>query len=229
MCVTNSYVRKEKHSSMDGKIHIVYGGVIAAADEPEEFNSGIQFIGLAKKLVKQGLYFHLYGTPHTSPLKFKSAFPEYTQLATETSNFTFECGLPPDEAIKEFSKYDFATMTSLFDSMRLNKFHRHTIVASKFFTYLSAGIPMIVTEEDGNSMALVKKYEIGIVIKQNEVECLSEIIKKCDYEKLRHNIKRAQEELSMKKHIGRLIEFYDQVYAATTLKHEARQPEVLTI
>ena len=115
--------QEEKYSSVDGKIHIVYGGVIAAADEPEEFNSGIQFIGLAKKLVKQGLSFHLYGTPHTSPLKFKSAFPEYTQLATETANFIFECGLPPDEAIKEFSKYDFATMTSLFDSMRLNKFH----------------------------------------------------------------------------------------------------------
>ena len=221
--------QEEKYSRMDGKIHIVYGGVIAAADKPEEFNSGIQFVSLAKKLVKQGLYFHLYGTPHTSPLKFKSAFPEYAQLATETANFTFERGLPPDEAIKEFSKHDFAAITSLYGKQNnFNKLHRNTVMASKFFTYLSAGIPIIVGEEDANSRILIEKYDVGIVIKQNKVECLSEIIKKYDYEKLRHNIKRAQEELSMKKHIGRLVEFYDQVYATKTLKHEARQPEVLT-
>jgi len=221
--------QEEKYSEKDGKIHIVYGGVIAAANKPQELFSCIQFIGLAKKIVKQGLCFHLYGTPHTSPLKFKSAFPEYTQLVTETSNFTFECGLPPDDAVKEFSKHDFATITSLSDMQKdFNKLHRETVVASKFFTYLSAGIPMIVTEEDGNSMSLVKKYEIGIVIKQNEVECLSEIIKKCNYEKLLSNVRCTREEFSMKNHIGRLIEFYDQVYAAKTLKHEAKQREVLT-
>lgn len=219
---------EEKYSRKDGKIHIVYGGIVVSSDKPKELCSGVQFIGLAKKLINQRLCFHMYISPHFSPFQISKVFPDYIQLAAETPNFIFKRGLQQDEAIKEFSKYDFATMTSLFDSMRLNKFHRHTIVASKFFTYLSAGIPMIVTEEDGNSMSLVKKYEIGIVIKQNEVECLSEIIKKCDYEKLRHNIKRAQEELSMKKHIGRLIEFYDQVYATKTLKHEARQPEVLT-
>jgi len=221
--------QEEKHSSMDGKIHIVYGGVIATADKPEEFNSGIQFIGLAKKLVKQGLYFHLFGTPHTSPLKFKDAFPEYTQLATEVNNFTFECGLPPDEAIKEFSKYDFAAITSLYSKQNnFNKLHKDTVMASKFFTYLSAGIPMIVGEEDANSTALVKKYGVGIVINQHEVDLLSEIIKKCNYEKLLSNVRCTREEFSMKNHIGRLIEFYDQVYAAKTLKHEAKQREVLT-
>jgi len=221
--------QEKKHSSMDGKIHIVYGGVIAAADKPEEFNSGIQFIGLVKKLVKQDLYFHLYGTPHTSPLKFKRAFPEYTQLAIETANFTFECGLPPDEAIKEFSKHDFAAITSLYGKQNdFNKLHRNTVMASKFFTYLSAGIPIIVGEEDANSRVLIEKYDIGIVIKQNKIECLSEIIRDCDYEKLLSNVWRAREEFSMKNHIGRLIEFYEQVYATKTLKHEAKQHEVLT-
>ena len=225
--------QEEKHSSVDGKIHIVYGGVIATADKPEEFYSGIQFIGLVKKLVKQGLYFHLYGTPHTSPLKLKSAFPEYTQLTTETSNFTFECGLPPDEAIKEFSKYDFATITSLYGKKQndFNRLHKKTAIPSKFFTYLSAGIPMIVGEEEANSRVLIEKiekYDVGIVVNQDKIECLSEIIKECDYEKLLSNVRRAREELSMKNHIGRLIEFYDQVYATKTLKHEAKQPEVLT-
>jgi len=202
---------EEKYSRKDGKIHIVYGGIVVSSDKPKELCAGVQFIGLAKKLINQRLCFHMYISPHFSPFQIRKLFPDYIQLASETPSFIFKRGLPQDVAIKEFSKYDFATMSSLFDSMKLNKFHRHTVVASKFFTYLSAGIPMIVTEEDGNSMALVRKYGVGIVIKQNEIEHLSEIIKTCDYEKLKSNIKQAQEELSLKKHINRLIEFYNQV------------------
>jgi hypothetical protein len=66
-------------------------------------------------------------------------------------------------------------------------------------------------------MAIIIKYGVGIVVNQNEVDCLSETIKKCDYEKLLCNVRRVREDLSMKKHIGRLIEFYDQVYATKAL------------
>lgn len=216
----------EKYSKKDGKIHIVYGGIVAPSDKPKRLYSIVQFIDLAKKLVQQGICFHLYTSPHISPYQFKSLFPDYLQLAAKTSDFSIKPGIPYTKAIKEFSKYDFATITSL--SPCCLPVAKYSVLPGKFFTYLSAGIPMIVTESDGNSMDLVKEYAVGIVIKQDEVGSLFEIVKKYDYEKLRHNIKRAQEELSMKKHIGRLIEFYDQVYATKTLKHEARQPEVLT-
>ena len=219
---------EEKYSRKDGKIHIVYGGIIASSDKSKELYSIIQFIDLAKKMTKQGICFHIYTSPHISPLQIKSLYLDYIQLAAETPNFSFKQGIPQDKAIKEFSKYDFAILSSLSYIEKVNTFHKNTMLQSKFFTYLSAGIPIIVTEEDGNSMSLVKKYEVGIVIKQNEIEYLSEIIKGYDYEKLRFNVRRAREELSMKKHIGRLIEFYEQVYATKTLKHEARQPKVLT-
>lgn len=71
-------------------------------------------------------------------------------------------------------------------------------------------MPIIVSKENGYIATLVKEYEIGIVISQNEIDSLSEIIQQCDYEKLKANVKRAREDLSMKKHIGRLIEFYEQ-------------------
>jgi len=40
---------------------------------------------------------------------------------------------------------------------------------------------------------------------------LAEIINSYDREKLKANVKRAREDLSMKRHIVRLINFYEQV------------------
>lgn len=205
---------EEKYSRKDGKMHIVYGGTVAPSDKPKEPYTMMQFIDLAKKLINQGLCFHIYISPHFSPLQTRKLFPDYIQLAAETPNFAFRQGLSQDKAIKEFSKYDFAIVASLSDKIEVKTLHRATMTPSKFFTYLSAGIPIVVTEDDGNCTSLVRRYEVGIVIKQNEVERLSEIIKGYDYEKLRFNVSRAREELSMKKHIGRLIEFYEQVHNA---------------
>jgi len=219
---------EEKYSRKDGNIHLVYGGIIAPSDKPREVFGDIQYITLAKKLINQGLRFHMYLSPHVSSLQIKKLYQDYFQLAAETPNFTFKQGLPHDQAIKEFSRYDFATMISIFNGMKLNTFHWDTAMPSKFFTYLSAGLPVIVNEEHGNISALVRKYGCGIiVVNQKDLDNLFDIIKQYDYEKLKANAKRAREELSMKNHIGRLIEFYDRVYATKTLKHEARQPKVL--
>lgn len=220
---------EEKYSLKDGNIHLVYGGIVVPSDKPMELFGDNQFIALAKKLTNQGLCFHLYLSPHFSPLQIKKLFPDYLQLAAETTNFTFKKGMPQDQAIKEFSRYDFATMISIFNGMKLNTFHWNTSIPSKFFTYLSAGLPVIVSEEHGNISALVRKYECGIVVNQKDLDNLFGIIKQHDYEKLKANVKKASEELSVKKHIGRLIEFYDRIYAAKVLKQEARQSEVLTV
>ncbi|NUO09354.1 MAG: hypothetical protein HUU08_11845 [Candidatus Brocadia sp.] len=203
---------EEKYSRKDGNIHLVYGGIITSSDKPRELFGDNQFIALAKKLINQGLCFHMYPSPHFSPFQIKKLYQDYIQLAAETPKFTFEQGMPQDKAIKEFSRYDFATMMSIFDGMKLNTFHWNTSMPSKFFTYLSAGLPVIVSEEHGNISALVRKYECGIVVSQKDLDNLFDIIKQHDYEKLKTNVRRAREELSMEKHIGRLIEFYERVY-----------------
>lgn len=107
-------------------------------------------------------------------------------------------------------------MIHLTDQTKLNVFHYDTCIPTKFFTYLSAGLPVIVSKEFGYIASLVKKHEIGIVISENEIDSLSEIIKRYDYEKLKANVKRAREELSMKRHINRLIEFYEEACSKST-------------
>lgn len=214
-----SYQKKPLHNN-NGKIHLVYGGIIAPADAPKGTLGEVQFLSLAKSITSSGLCFHMYTSPHFSPFQIKKMFAEYLQLAAEEPNFTFKRGLPLDKAIEEFSQYDFAVLIGLFDGIEFSKVSYGTCTSSKFFTYLAAGLPIIVSEEYSYLASLVRKYEIGIVINQREIFSLSEIIKKYDYEKLKINVKRAMEDFSMKKHIDRLIQFYEQAVVAKTHSHK---------
>ena len=200
-----------KYSNMDGNIHLVYGGTVASSHLPEKIFGDIQLHSLIEKLAKQGIYFDIYTPPYASPLRKGHQFDDYIVLSETNPLFNFRKGLLPDEVTSEFSKYDFGAMINLFDRGTCLEEHNRTRLPNKFFTYLEAGLPILISEELQYVAKLVKEYGIGIVVSQKDLDNLPEIINSYDREKLNANVKKAREELSMKKHIGRLIDFYEQV------------------
>lgn len=214
----HSYICKEfindnnkKHSDMDDKIHIVHGGMVIPSNLPGKNFGDTQYHHLVETITKQEIYFDIYLTPHYNFFKTKHLFSDYIFLAKTNPLFNFKRGLPLDKVPKEFSKYDFGAMISFLDRGGGLAEHIQTRLATKFFTYLEAGLPIIVSEEFQYPARLVKEYEIGIVVSQKDLDNLSKIIKSYDIEKLRANVKKAQKDLSMERHIGRLINFYQEV------------------
>jgi len=206
---------EEKYSRKDNKIYLIYGGLVAPSDKPKNLYGVIQFLELAKKLIAQGLCFHIYLPPTYSPRIIKKLYHDYIQLSYESQDFAFEQGLLLDKAVSVFSKYDFAMLVSILKDTSMEGLSWENCVPSKFFTYLSAGLPIIVAREYGYIAPLVEKYKIGIVISQNEIDSLLDVIKKYNYERLILNVQKAREEFSMKNHIGRLIGLYEQAYTNT--------------
>ncbi len=206
-----------KHSREDGKVHIVYGGnggnIVPASLSKGSFGD-VQFYRLIEKITRQGIYFDIYVNLHMVPWRIKHEFGDYILMSKENNFFNFKKGLLLDEATKEFSKYDFGAMIYLFDKDDKGicmKEHNQMRLPDKFFTYLEAGLPILVSEELQYVAKLVKEYEIGIVVSQRDLDNLTEVINSYDREKLKSNVKRAREELSMKRHIVRLINFYEQI------------------
>ena len=200
-----------KYSREDGKIHIVYGGNGGSIVPP---NRDDKFYRLIEKITRQGIYFDIYVNLHMTPWRIKHEFGDYILLSKENNFFNFKKGLLLDKATKEFSKYDFGAMIYLFDKADKGicmKEHNRTRLPDKFFTYMEAGLPILVSEELQYVAKLVKEYEMGIVVSQRDLDNLTEVINSYDREKLKANVKRAREELSMKRHIGRLINFYEQI------------------
>lgn len=205
-----------KYSDRDDKIHLVYGGNVAPSRAPEEYFGDCQFHGLIDQLTGQGLYFDIH-ILYTNFRKFKQDYGDYLLKSEKNLLFNFKQGMILEDATKEFSKYDFGLMIYHFNKGGFDKGtcimneHIPMRLADKFFTYLEAGLPMIISEELHYTAEIVNKYDMGIVVSQSDFGNLSEIISRHDREKLITNVKKAREELSMKNHIGRLIEFYELV------------------
>lgn len=205
-----------KYSNRDGKIHLVYGGNVAPSRLPEKYFGDCQFRSLIDNLTRQGIYFDIY-ILDISFRRIKRDYGDYMLMSEKTPFFNFKRGMILENATKEFSKYDFGVMIYHFykgtfhRGVRIMEEHIPMRLADKFFTYMEAGLPIIISEELQYGARLVKEYEMGIVVSQSDLDNLSEIINSYDREKLKANVKRAREELSMKKHIGRLIDFYGQV------------------
>ncbi len=199
-----------KYSQKDGKIHLVYGGYVYTANIPKNVNDSYQFVELIKEITRQGIYLDIYTSPHMSTIKFEQLFADYIALSKENSLFRFMKGFPPYEAVNEFSQYDFG-MLHLFDhGSSLNKSNKIRL-PGKFFFYLEAGLPILISEEFEYGSKLVREYEIGIVVSQKDMYNLSKIIPTYNYEKLRNNVMSARKELSMEAHIDKLLDFYEDI------------------
>jgi hypothetical protein len=199
-----------KYSQKKGKIHLVYGGYVYTANIPKNVNDSFQFVELIKEITRQGIYLDIYTSPHMSAIKFEQLFADYIALSKENNLFRFMKGFLPHEAVNEFSRYDFG-MLHLFDQgSSLNKSNKIRL-PGKFFFYLEAGLPILISEEFEYGSKLVREHEIGIVVSQKDMYNLSKIIPTYDYEKLRNNVMAARKELSMEANIDRLLDFYEDI------------------
>lgn len=204
-----------KYSDQDGRIHIVQGGQVAPSSVPEKFKRDGMYHNLIEILTGQGIYFDIYVTAR----KIKRNYDDYVLMSKKNPLFRFNGGMLLDQATKEFSKYDFGSILIYYDDKEEINYkskvfieeHRGMRLVDRFFTYLEAGLPILISDDYLYGAKLVKEYGIGIVVGRKDFGNLSEIINSYDREKLIANVKRARQELSMKIHIGRLIDFYGQV------------------
>lgn len=204
-----------KYSDRDDRIHIVLGGQVAPSHLSEKFNWDARYHDLIETLTGQGIYFDIY----VPARKIKRDYGDYIRLSAENPLFGFHGGLLLDQATKVFSKYDFGSLIMTYDDKEDAVYNRKIYIEEhkgmklpdRFFTYLEAGLPILIKDDFLYGARLVKEYGIGIVVGRNELNNLTEVINSYDREKLRANVKRARQELSMKRHIGRLIDFYGQV------------------
>lgn len=202
--------RNAKYSQNDGKIHLVYGGYVYTANIPKNVIDSHQFVELIKRITKQGIYLDVYTSPHISAVKFEQLFADYIAVSKENERFRFMKGFLPSEAVNKFSQYDFGVLHLFDQGSSLNKSNRIRI-PGKFFFYLEAGLPILISEEFEYASELVREYEIGIVVSQQDISNLSKIISAYDCERLRANVLDAREKLSMETHINRLIGFYKEI------------------
>lgn len=100
------------------------------------------------------------------------------------------------------------------DGLRVRPDHLKGILPSKFFTFMEAGIPVIVSQELEYVANLVREHGLGIVITQQDIDSLSALLKMADRTALQKNIHHYRQEHCMDHHIQKLENFYAKVLAS---------------
>ncbi|MCZ7371212.1 MAG: hypothetical protein O8C66_11935 [Candidatus Methanoperedens sp.] len=197
-------INTKKLSEEDGEIHLVYIGSVSTDPKYEYKN----FIPLIKELAKQKIHLDIYPS---NPLEYRKA-TDYIELEKKVHYFHFHKHILYNELSKEIAKYDWGIdIVKNIQGERLTDEKAKVAMGAKFFGYLEAGIPVIVSHHYTLIKDFVETNQIGFSVKDTEIDQIGEMIKTYDPMKLKENIIKTRE-IFLSGHQGKsLEEFYQKI------------------
>lgn len=197
-----------KPISKDNPIHLVYSGGIFGPSALKSSWGIIDFDVLIKSLHHSKLNLDLYPFPN-EPLNYYS---ELLEMEKVNPFLTIHNSVPNFALANEIGKYHFGILPNFkVNSYPIMDFKLDMCTSNKFFNYLEAGIPIIVSDELKFMAWLVKRYQIGIVVKKEELNNLKNIIFEHDYSQMIENVIKVREKLSFQSNNKRLLTFLNSI------------------
>lgn len=188
----------KKLSSEDNEWHIVHIGSAV----------GTKFVSLLREAVKQKVHFHIYPTAAgMTPYAFKNIL----KLNKTEKYVHLEERVPFNRINEEIAKYDFGAHMHFLPMSPVSPMGLKVVHCHRVFNYLEAGLPVIVSDIFVGVKKTIVENSIGFSLKEDEFGSLRSMIEKHNYERLREDVLKAREELSIENHVERLVKFYNSV------------------
>lgn len=186
---------------------LVYAGNVNASCAPRPVFGDVQLLDLIKLLTAQGLRFTLFMNPY---LRGQSGlYQDYEHERRGNPLFRIEDGLPPEELPAAIAGHHFGTMLYRYPpDMVLLDAHRRFILPTKFFAYLEAGLPVLVSEEIEALAGIVRGHGLGLAVSQARLADLPGLLATVDYAALKAGVAAWRRDNGLRRHIGELIDLY---------------------
>jgi hypothetical protein len=204
----------DKLSKQDGVIRFVYAGnpCPVAHNTPGGLFPGRYLPETAEALCAQGFAVDVFMDPskfdwfHDNEGRYglaKQRFPAFRMLK----------GVAPGEVSQLISRYDYGLMALKLDmsESRITAVKWRNEMANKFFAYLEAGLPLLVSAELQYMAELVEEWGIGIVASSDELPRIAARVQAFDYDRAAANVQRFNAAHMMDRQIDRLIALYDRI------------------
>lgn len=208
-CDNDSFSLNQKGAlTPDSEIHLVYSGGLYGRSARASSHGIENFDEVVEALTPNRIHWHLYPTPF-APLSY------YHDFIEDAKRIEFLHIYPSVSQAKlgvELSRYHFGILPHFKDpssSILPAKLKYGT--SNKFFNFLEAGLPIIVSAEMTYMAWLVKRYNIGIVIERSDLKMLRNKIVAADYEALQRNVLQVRDKLGMKNNLPRLVRFFERM------------------
>ena len=189
-------------------ISLVYSGGLYGKSARKSSHGIENFDDLVASLNPNQIDLHLYPNP-TSPPEY---YYDYAVQAQSLPLLHLHTSVSQKQLAEELSTYHFGILPHFKDpDSRILDYKLKYGTSNKFFNFLEAGIPIIVSDEMTYMAWMVQRYKIGIVISRHDLAHLRAVILKSDYAQLQKNVLEVRQKLSMKSNIDRLVRFIDTV------------------
>ena len=121
--------------------------------------------------------------------------------------------LPLESLITEISKYDFGINIQEIDmkKTKISHFSYKGAMGTKNYTYLEAGLPILVNDEYSYCKELVEKNSIGIAVKSKDLINIDRILKNVDIYNLKKNVKKFNVKNNLFEKYNELSSFYESL------------------
>ena len=104
----------------------------------------------------------------------------------------------------------YGSLLYLFpDEFLIKEKHFNCMIPTKFFSYIEAGLPVLVMDRLKGVSREVEQNGLGVVLAEKDLYDLEGVLKGVDYQALKNNVLKYREKHSMDHEIDRLFQLYN--------------------
>jgi anaerobic magnesium-protoporphyrin IX monomethyl ester cyclase len=192
--------------------HLVFIGNVAPSSLPKAGWGDVQLLPMIEELMILQLRFDILLNP--SQLRNDGAFADYHYLEHTNPRFRLRSGIPPHQLAADLTRYDFGVMFYRFPKgFGVGRRHFDYMLPTKFFSFIEACVPIVVSEELAYVSAIVREHGLGVVVSQSEISRLGAILAQVNTVTLRRNITAYRATVLMDEKIVKMEALYHQLLA----------------
>lgn len=206
-CPPLRWMEEPKRHDGGGSLRLVYAGQVMNKQAPRAVFGDLDYLGLIGELTQQGAEITVFNSVFSSRELCRDLFSDYHLEMQNNPRFAFHEGIEMPGIIRALhGKYDYGLVLFDFDQdIAVGKTHLRETMASKLFTYLAAGLPVIVSEEFTYMADFVRENGIGIVIGKDDRPNLVNQLEGIDPHQFVDNIRISQEKYCIERFVDRFM------------------------
>jgi len=202
-----------KDKGLSERPSLVYAGGVLNSGSDKIISADIKMYNVFRPLLESGLKGEAFFSNVDKNSVNNNCFDDFRELAKEY-DFRFSSSRNINELIPMISGHDFGIMYYDFsETMKAGvlKKHLHAAIPTKIFTYLSAGLPILISEEIHSAKELILSLGVGIAVKQDDIHDIGKLIRAVDYNKLKSAVKRFQDSFDIDGEYMKLYNFINDI------------------
>lgn len=190
---------------------VVFCGTLNPSHYPAPPFGDVQLLGLIRELTAQGIAFHVFMNPYQRKGE-RGAFWDYEYFARQEPLFTLHDGVSPERLSEAIGGLGWGSMLHRFPAdFAVLSPHMENMLPTKFFSYLEAGLPVLVSSRIAAVAELVREHGLGLVVDQEDFSRLGELLDKADYSILRANVRTYRSKHCLERKVHELVTLYDRL------------------